>query len=56
VLSEKALFAYKCTDFYDPDDECGIIWNDPTLNIKWPDLKMEYILSDKDKTHPEFEL
>ena len=36
VLSETADFAYKCTDFYDPSDERGIIWNDPDLGIAWP--------------------
>jgi len=56
VLSDTALFTYKCTDFYKPEDECGIIWNDPTIGIKWPDLGMEYILSDKDKALPEFDL
>jgi len=55
VLSDTALFTYKCTDFYNPEDEYGIIWNDPTVNIKWPDLGMDYILSDKDKALPKFE-
>ncbi|BDR38650.1 dTDP-4-dehydrorhamnose 3,5-epimerase [Escherichia coli] len=36
VLSETAEFAYKTTNYYHPDSERGIIWNDPTLNIKWP--------------------
>jgi dTDP-4-dehydrorhamnose 3,5-epimerase len=49
VLSETAVFAYKCTDFYHPEDEEGIIWNDPALGIKWPDLGMKYLLSEKDK-------
>jgi len=56
VLSDTALFTYKCTDFYNAEDEQGIIWNDPTVGIKWPDLGMDYILSDKDKTLPEFDL
>jgi len=56
VLSDNALFAYKCTDFYKPEDEHGIIWNDPTIDIKWPDLGMDYILSDKDKSFPKFDL
>jgi len=55
VLSDAALFAYKCTDFYNPEDEHGIIWNDPKINIKWPDLGMDYILSDKDKALPGFQ-
>jgi len=36
VLSEIADFEYKCTDYYDPCDEGGILWNDPDLNIPWP--------------------
>ncbi|MBI6873592.1 dTDP-4-dehydrorhamnose 3,5-epimerase family protein [Clostridium aciditolerans] len=50
VLSEEAEFCYKCTGFYHPKDEIGIIWNDPYININWPieDIN-ELILSDKDK-------
>ncbi|WP_447985783.1 dTDP-4-dehydrorhamnose 3,5-epimerase [Nitrospira sp. Nam74] len=36
VLSEVASFAYKCTDFYVPQDEGGILWNDPAIGISWP--------------------
>jgi dTDP-4-dehydrorhamnose 3,5-epimerase len=36
VLSETADFEYKCTDFYDPQDEGAVLWNDPELNIPWP--------------------
>jgi len=54
VLSDTAVFAYKCTDFYYPEDEGGVIWNDPAIGIQWPDLGMEYILSDKDKKLPPF--
>ena len=54
VLSDTAVFAYKCTDFYYPQDEGGLIWNDPDIGIQWPDLGMEYILSDKDKKLPLF--
>ena len=36
VLSETADFQYKCTDYYDPSDEGGVIWNDPDVAIKWP--------------------
>ncbi len=36
VLSDYAEFAYKCSDFYHPDDEGGIIWNDRDINIDWP--------------------
>ncbi|MFC1781327.1 dTDP-4-dehydrorhamnose 3,5-epimerase [Planctomycetota bacterium] len=46
VTSETALFLYKCTDFYNPVSENGIIWNDPDLGINWP--VTEPILSPKD--------
>ncbi len=46
VLSETALFHYKCTEFYSPKDELTVQWNDPDIGIKWP-IK-EPILSEKD--------
>ena len=50
VLSDEVEFAYKCTDFYRPDDEGGIIWNDSDIGIDWPINKdIELIISDKDK-------
>jgi dTDP-4-dehydrorhamnose 3,5-epimerase len=52
VLSETAIFAYKCTDFYHPEDEGGLIWNDPTIGIDWPETGAFPLLSDKDKLHP----
>jgi dTDP-4-dehydrorhamnose 3,5-epimerase len=55
VLSETAVFAYKCTEFYHPEDEGGVIWNDQAIGIRWPDLGMEYMLSDKDKRLPAFD-
>ena len=55
VLSDTAVFVYKCTDFYYPGDEGGIIWNDPSIGIEWPDLGMDYILSEKDKNLPSWE-
>lgn len=49
VKSDMAVFNYKCTDFYDPSDQEGVLWNDPDLNIHWPlDKGMPLILSDKD--------
>lgn len=42
VLSEKAEFCYKCDDFYHPDDEGGIAWNDPDIGIIWPGVSGEY--------------
>ena len=50
VVSDEALFAYKCTDFYHPEAEGGIIWNDPDLGIEWPE--MNPVLSSKDASYP----
>ena len=56
VLSDEAEFVYKVDDFYHPDDEGGLMWNDPTVNIDWPIPEgMEIILSEKDKVNPTFE-
>ncbi|MBR6451846.1 MAG: dTDP-4-dehydrorhamnose 3,5-epimerase [Lachnospiraceae bacterium] len=53
VLSDYAEFSYKCTDFYHPNDEGGIIWNDPDIGIDWPiEEGMEMIFSEKDKNWP----
>ena len=51
VISDMAEFAYKCDELYHPEDESGIIWNDPDIGIEWPDIG-EIILSEKDKLHP----
>ena len=50
VLSEKALFTYKCSDVYAPDCDGGILWCDPSLGILWP--VKEPVLSDKDTKYP----
>ena len=42
VLSDTAEFCYKCTDFYHPNDEGGLAWNDPTIGIEWPQVIGEY--------------
>ncbi len=55
VLSDYAEFAYKCTDFYHPNDESGIIYNDPDICIEWPVCEgMELIFSDKDTKWQSF--
>ena len=56
VLSDEAVFAYKCTDFYHPEDEGGIMWNDPAIGIEWPKLDVPYIFSEKDTKDPAFAL
>ena len=51
VVSDHAEFAYKCDDLYHPEDEGGILWNDPDVGIEWPEVD-EVILSEKDKNNP----
>ena len=57
VLSDEAIFTYKCTDFYHPEDEDGLMWNDPAIGIDWkaiaPDVNP--LLSEKDGKHPSFD-
>lgn len=59
VLSDTAVFCYKVDDIYHPNDEGGIMWNDPAVGIEWPALQgdeqfdaSKIILSEKDKVHP----
>ncbi len=48
ILSETAEFQYKCTDYYTPDDEYALLWNDPEIGIQWPLCVESPILSAKD--------
>jgi dTDP-4-dehydrorhamnose 3,5-epimerase len=52
VLSETALFTYKCTEFYSPADERGILWSNPDIGIEWPINRP--LLSVKDEKYPYF--
>jgi dTDP-4-dehydrorhamnose 3,5-epimerase len=52
ALSAEAEVEYKCTDFYDSDDQLGVVWNDPDLAIDWP--IEQPILSAKDRALPRF--
>ena len=52
VLSEVAEFQYKCSDYYAPDEERGIRWDDPTIAIDWPLDDTGPVLSDRDRTWP----
>lgn len=61
VLSETAEFCYKCDDVYHPNDEGGLMWNDPAIGIEWPAMQgdesfdeSKVVLSDKDQVHPAF--
>lgn len=55
VLSDEAEFVYKCTDFYDPSGEGGLLWNDKDIGIDWPIPEgTEILLSEKDKVNKTF--
>ncbi len=49
VTSESAEIVYKCTEYYHPEDDHSLLWNDPDLAIQWPLLATEPLLSDKDR-------
>ena len=51
VLSDEALFEYKCDEFYHPEAECGIAWDDPNIGIDWRLPKEDIILSEKDRKY-----
>ena len=53
VLSEEVIFQYKCDNFYSPQSEGAIAWNDPDLNIDWRIPIEEVVLSEKDSKHPK---
>lgn len=52
VVSDHAEFAYKCDDLYHPEEEGGLIYNDPDVNIAWPAIGCELTFSEKDLKHP----
>lgn len=52
VVSDYAEFVYKCDELYHPEDEGGIIYNDPSINVEWPKVG-EFILSEKDLKNPQ---
>lgn len=60
TLEDNTEFVYKCTDYYDPQSDGGVMWNDPVLCIDWQfdryDIDQKRLnISDKDKKHPAFE-
>ena len=54
VLSESAVFCYKVDNYYNPDSQSGVLWNDLDLNIDWKINNKEIIVSEKDKNLPTF--
>lgn len=55
VLSDEAVFNYKCTNLYHPEYDGGIRWNDEEINVEWPEIDSEILLSDKDQNLPFLE-
>lgn len=53
VISDTAVFQYKCDEFYHPEAEGAIAWDDPQIGIEWPVKPEDMILSEKDKHHPK---
>ena len=54
ALESNTSIVYKCDDYYNPNEERGIIWNDPQVNVKWP-ISNNLIISNKDKSLPSLE-
>ena len=52
VLEDETLFSYKCDNLYCKESERGLMFNDPALGIRWPEVDVEIKLSDKDQKHP----
>ena len=55
VISETAVFSYKCDNYYAPEHDSGIMYNDPQIGIQWPDLDTDIVLSKKDQALNSFE-
>jgi dTDP-4-dehydrorhamnose 3,5-epimerase len=58
TLENNTLFSYKCTGYYSPEHDRGLMWNDPTVAITWPLTKYgisEPVVSEKDNNHPHLE-
>lgn len=54
TLSDSTEYLYKTTGYYDRSSERGIAWNDPDLDIAWPQLDIDFSLSEKDRNQPAF--
>ncbi|MEW6516337.1 MAG: dTDP-4-dehydrorhamnose 3,5-epimerase [candidate division FCPU426 bacterium] len=52
AMADATEVHYKTTDIYSPEHEGGLLWDDPEIGIAWPDIGMEFLLSDKDKRNP----
>ena len=54
VTSDVAIFSYKCDNFYNPEMDSGVKYNDPEIGIEWPNLGIELNISEKDKVQKNF--
>ena len=54
VLSDTADLVYKATAYYAPESDRGLLWNDPDIAIAWPQLDIDFSLSEKDRNQPAF--
>lgn len=54
VLSDVAIFSYKCDNHYNVHQESGLAYNDETIGINWPKIDIEYLLSEKDRSLPSY--
>lgn len=52
ALEDDTIFSYKCTNFYAPEHDRGVLWSDPSIGIEWPLNSSERLISEKDKKHP----
>ena len=55
ALEDDTEFMYKMSGYYAPEFEKGLRWNDPQINIVWPELDVDFIVSEKDQTNLLFE-
>ena len=55
VVSDEAVFHYKCTEFYHPEAEGGLRYDDPTVNVEWPKIDVPFLTSPKDEKAPFLE-
>ena len=55
TLEPNSIISYRVTDYYSPENDKGVAWNDPNLNVEWPDLADPETLSGRDRAQPAFE-
>ena len=56
AIEDSSEIVYKCTNYYDPESEGGILWNDPRLAIDWPQIDCDFIINKRDKSYLAFDM